>query len=66
MLAPVGGCGVKPVPEPWEFDITFDEANGHITRLVAGDNEKYNAAIEAHNRSMVGVRASVKKLLPLA
>lgn len=66
VLAPVGGCGVKPVPEPWEFDITFDEANGHITRLVAGDNEKYKAYIEAHNRSMDGVRASVKKLLPLA
>jgi len=66
VLAPVGGCGAKPTPEPWEFDIRFDESNGHITQLVAGDNEKYKAYIEAHNRSTDGVRASIQKLLPVA
>jgi len=66
VLAPVGGCGAKPIPEPWEFDIKFDEANGHITQLVAGDNEKFKAYIEAHNRSVDGVRESIKKLLPVA
>jgi len=25
VLAPVGGCGAKPMPEPWEYDIKFDE-----------------------------------------
>mgnify|MGYP005835637747 CR=1 FL=1 len=66
VLAPVGGCSAKPIPEPWEFDIKFDESNGHITQLVAGDNEKYKAYIEAHNRSVDGVRASIQKLLPVA
>ena len=66
VLAPVGGCGAKPIPEPWEFDIKFDEADGHITQLVAGDNEKFKAYIEAHNRSVDGVRESIKKLLPVA
>jgi hexulose-6-phosphate isomerase len=66
VLAPVGGCSAKPAPEPWEFDIKFDESNGHITRLVAGDNEKFKAYIEAHDRSVDGVRESIKKLLPVA
>ena len=66
VLAPVGGCSAKPMPEPWEFDIKFDEANGHITQLVASDNEKFSGYIEAHNRSVDGVRASIKKLLPVA
>ena len=66
VLAPVGGCGAKPMPEPWEFDIKFDDANGHITQLVAKDNEKFKGYIEAHNRSVDGVRESIKKLLPVA
>ncbi|HUT35247.1 MAG TPA: TIM barrel protein, partial [Planctomycetota bacterium] len=66
VLAPVGGCGAKPIPQPWEFDIKFDESNGHITQLVAGDNEKFKGYIEAHNRSVDGVRESIKKLLPVA
>jgi L-ribulose-5-phosphate 3-epimerase len=66
VLAPVGGCGAKPIPEPWEFDIKFDESNGHLTQVVAGDNEKFKAYIEAHNRSMDGTRESLKKLIPIA
>ncbi len=66
VLAPVGGCHVKPMPEAWEFDIKFDESNGHITQLVAGDNEQFQGYIEAHNRSMDAVRESIKKLLPVA
>ncbi|MBM4038122.1 MAG: sugar phosphate isomerase/epimerase [Planctomycetes bacterium] len=66
VLAPVGGCGAKPSPEPWEFDIKFDQSNGHITQLVAGDNEKFKAYIEAHDKSVDNVRASLQKLLPVA
>ena len=66
VLAPVGGCSAKPIPEPWEFDIKFDESNGHLTQVVAGDNEKYKAYIEAHNRSMDGAREGIKKLIPIA
>ena len=66
VLLPAGGCGAKPIPEPWEFDIEFDETNGHITRVVKGDNEKFKPYIEAHNRSMDGTRESIKKLIPIA
>ena len=55
-----------PMPEPWEFDIEFDETNGHLTRVVKGDNEKYQAYIEAHNRSMDSAASTSKKLIPVA
>jgi len=66
LLLPPGGVGVKPMPEPWEFDIKFDEANGHITQVVAGDNERFKPYIEAHNRSMDAAIKSVKGLIPVA
>jgi hexulose-6-phosphate isomerase len=66
LLLPPGGVGAKPVPEPWEFDIEFDETNGHITRVVKGDNEKFKPYIEGHNRSMDSAREGIKKLIPLA
>jgi len=61
-----GGVRGVPMPEPWEFDIEFDETNGHLTRVVKGENEKYRAYIEAHNRSMDSAREYVKKLIPVA
>jgi hexulose-6-phosphate isomerase len=62
-----GGVGRNvPMPEPWEFDIEFDQTNGHLTRVVKGDNEKYKAYIEAHDRSMDSAREYVKKLIPVA
>ncbi|MEI6392073.1 MAG: hypothetical protein WCT12_13320 [Verrucomicrobiota bacterium] len=35
----VGGMAM---PEAWEFDIAFDAAAGHVTRVAAGDNENYD------------------------
>jgi L-ribulose-5-phosphate 3-epimerase len=61
-----GGVGNVPMPEPWEYDIEFDDVNGHLTRVVKGDNEKFKAYIEAHNRSMDSAREHVKKLIPVA
>jgi L-ribulose-5-phosphate 3-epimerase len=61
-----GGVRDVPMPEPWEFDIEFDETNGHLTRVVKGDNEKYKAYIEAHNRSMDSARERVAALIPVA
>jgi L-ribulose-5-phosphate 3-epimerase len=58
--------GAKPVPEPWEFDIEFDDKNGHISRVVKGDNEKFRDYIEAHNRAMDGARESTRRLIPIA
>ena len=61
-----GGVGGVPMPEPWEYEIEFDEANGHLTRVVKGDNAKYQAYMEAHNRSMDSAREHLKKLIPIA
>jgi hexulose-6-phosphate isomerase len=54
------------MPEAWEFQIEFDEKTGHITKVVAGDNEKYKAYIEAHNQAVDGSIAAVRKLIPVA
>jgi len=61
-----GGVRNVPLPEPWEFDIEFDETNGHLTRVVPGDNAKYQEYIDAHNRSMDSARENVKRLIPIA
>ncbi len=61
-------CRVQglPLPEPWEFDITFDESTGHVTRVVAGDNSKFSAYIKAQNRATDLSRLAVETLIPLA
>ena len=61
-----GGVRDVRTPEPWEFDIEFDEKNGHLIRVVPRDNEKYRAYIEAHNRAMDAARESVARLIPVA
>jgi len=66
VLLVAGGVRETPMPEPWEFDIEFDKTNGHLTRVVKGDNTKYRSYIDAHDRSMDDVRAHVKKFIPLA
>jgi L-ribulose-5-phosphate 3-epimerase len=58
--------GGMPMPEAWEFDIAFDPATGHVTRVADGDNEKYAAYIKAQNRATDASRAAVEKLVPLA
>jgi len=58
--------GGMPMPEPWEFDIAFDPATGHLSRVVAGDNSKYEAYILAHNQATDTSRSAVEKLTPLA
>ena len=58
--------GGMPMPEPWEFDIEFDQKNGHVSRVVAGDNSKFEAYIAAQNKATDTSRAAVEKLIPLA
>jgi len=53
-------------PQPWEFDIKFDEKTGHITQVVAGDNEKFKGYIEAHDKATDTSIEAVKKLIPVA
>ncbi len=58
--------GVKPIPEPWEFQIEFDEKTGHVKRVAAGDNSQYTAYIEAHNHAVDTSRKAIEKLIPVA
>ena len=58
--------GGMPMPEPWEFDIAYDEKTGHVTRVAAGDNSRYEAYISAQNRATDTSRAAVERLIPLA
>lgn len=58
--------GGMAMPEPWEFDIRFDEKTGHLRQVVAGDNAKYQKYIEAHNQAVDATRKGVEKLIPTA
>jgi L-ribulose-5-phosphate 3-epimerase len=58
--------GGMDMPEPWKFDIRFDEKNGRIHQVVAGDNAKYQKYIEAHNHAVDTTRKGVEKLIPTA
>lgn len=65
LLVPCRIGGMK-MPEPWEFDIEFDEKTGHVLRVVKGDNSPYKEYIEAHNHAIDTSREAVKKLIPVA
>ncbi|MGQ9575139.1 MAG: sugar phosphate isomerase/epimerase family protein [Thermoguttaceae bacterium] len=58
--------GVTPRPEPWQFDIDFDEKTGHVRRVVRGDNAPYQAYIAAQNHATDTSREAVEKLIPTA
>lgn len=58
--------GGMPMPQPWEFQIEFDEKTGHVSRVAAGDNSKYAAYIAAQNKATDTSRKAVEKLIPLA
>ena len=61
----VGGVGVV-LPNPWEFDIEFDEKTGHVSRVVKGDNAPFARYIALQNKATDTSREQVKKLIPLA
>ncbi len=58
--------GGMPTPDPWAFDIEFDEKTGHLARVVGGDNEPYAAYIQAHNHATDTSRSAIEKLIPVA
>jgi hexulose-6-phosphate isomerase len=58
--------GGMPMPEAWEFKIEFDDKTGHVTKVVDGDNTKYQAYIDAHNHAIDTSTEAVKKLIPTA
>jgi len=57
----VGGV----MPQPWEFDYEFDPKTAKVTRVAAGDNEKYAAYIQAQNHATESSRAALRKLIPV-
>ena len=58
--------GGMPMPEPWEFDIVFDPHTGHLERVAAGDNSRFQTYMDAHDHATDTSRAAVEKLIPLA
>jgi L-ribulose-5-phosphate 3-epimerase len=58
--------GGIPVPNPWQFDIHFDEKTGHLKQVVNGDNTKYQKYIEAHDHAVDTSRECIKRLIPAA
>jgi len=58
--------GVKPTPQPWEFDIKFDEKTGLVSEVVKGDNEKFGDYIKAQNQATEMSIKALKKLAPVA
>jgi L-ribulose-5-phosphate 3-epimerase len=65
LLVPCRVGGI-PMPNPWDFKITFDDKTGHVSQVVEGDNSKFQAYIAAQNRATDTSRAAVEKLIPLA
>lgn len=58
--------GGMPIPQPWEFDIEFDPKTGHVSRVVKGDNSKFQRYLEAQNHATDTSREAVKRLIPVA
>ncbi len=58
--------GGMPMPEPWEFDIAFDEKTCHVKKVASGDSAKYAEYIKAHNHATDASRQAVEKLIPVA
>jgi len=54
------------MPRPWEFQIEFDEKNGHLLRVVYGDNSPYADYIKAHDDATDRTSEAIKRLIPFA
>ena len=65
LLVPCKIGGLE-VPQPWDFEIEFDEKTGMVGRVAKGDNSKYQAYIEAQNHATKASRKAVEKLIPVA
>lgn len=57
---------VLRMPRAWEYQIEFNPANGHLTKVVYGDNSPYADYIAAHNHATDASVEWVKRLIPLA
>ena len=66
LLVPCRIGGKMKMPEPWEFDIRFDEPSGHLKQVVAGDNAPFADYIQAHDHAADTSREAIKRLIPAA
>ena len=65
LLVPCRVSGM-PMPQPWEFDIEFDEKTGHVARVAKGDKAQYEQYIKAQNHATDTSRQAIEKLIPVA
>ena len=63
--APAEGPALA-MPRAWEFQIEFNSTNGHLTKVVYGDNTPYADYIKAHNHATDTSVEWVKRLIPLS
>ncbi len=64
-----GGLGAPTpfrMPDPWEFQIDFDQKTGLIKSVVYGDNAPYAEYIKLHNHAIQTSTEWVRKLIPTA
>jgi len=65
LLVPCKVIGLK-MPQPWEFDIEFDQKSGHLKQVAAGDNGPYRDYIAAHDHATDSSRKALERLIPTA
>jgi hexulose-6-phosphate isomerase len=63
-----GGTKAPPLrmPRAWEFQIEFNEQNGHLTRVAYGDNAPYADYIKAHDDATDRTTEAIQRLIPFA
>jgi L-ribulose-5-phosphate 3-epimerase len=58
--------GGMPMPQAWEFDLSFDPETCLVTRVVKGENAPFQAFIDAQNHATRRSQEQLRKILPTA
>ena len=66
LLVPCRLLAKVDVPKPEEFAIEFHPQTGHVTRVVTGDNARFEAYMKAQNEGVDASRTAIEKLIPVA
>lgn len=65
LVSSLGPHDVKVIPEPWEFEIEMDD-QGLVTRVVAGDNRRFQPYITAQNHATQASQKIMQRITPVA
>jgi hexulose-6-phosphate isomerase len=65
LLVP-GRLGRLPMPNPWNFRVTFDKTTGHLTAVTETDSDRYASYMASHNYAYDSFRTAILKLIPTA